>query len=104
MLSPLRPIYNSILPSVSSPTICNSETSSFKTSTTAPGEAGTPVRRIVHTAVNKQKLYHCIQTLNLYEDHIDELLKQTTAELDKELSLNCNALQKYANLNITSPV
>ena len=48
-----------------------------------PGEAGTPVRRIVHTAVYKQKLHQYNQTLKLYEDHIDELLKQTTAELDK---------------------
>ena len=48
-----------------------------------PGEAGTPVRRIVHTAVYKQKFSQYNQTLKLYEDHIDELLKQTTAELDK---------------------
>ena len=48
-----------------------------------PGEAGTPVRRILHPAVYNQKLSQYNQTSKLYEDHIDELLKQTTAELDK---------------------
>ena len=48
-----------------------------------PDEVGTPVRRIVHTAVYIQQLHQNNQTLKLYEDHIDELLKQTTAELDK---------------------
>ena len=48
-----------------------------------PGESGTPVRRIVLVVVYKQKLHQYNQTLKLYEDHIDELLKQTTVELDK---------------------
>ena len=48
-----------------------------------PGEAGTPVRRIVHTAIYKHKLNQYNYTLKLYENHINELLKQTTAELDK---------------------
>ena len=52
-----------------------------------PGKAGTPVRRIVHTAVYKQKLYQYNQALKQYEDHINELLKQTTAELDKNFKL-----------------
>ena len=47
-----------------------------------PGEAGTPVRKIVHTTVCKQKLNQYNHTLELFEIHIDELLKQTTAELD----------------------
>ena len=48
-----------------------------------PGEAGTPVRRIVYTAVYKQKLLQYNNTLKLNDNYIDELLKQTTAELDK---------------------
>ena len=51
-----------------------------------PGEAGTPVRRIVHTAVYKQKLQNYNYTLKLYENHINELLKQTTTELDKSIT------------------
>ena len=51
-----------------------------------PGEAGTPVRRIVHTVLYKQKLHQYNQTLKLYEDHIDELLKQSAAELDKNIN------------------
>ena len=69
----------------------------------SPGEAGTSVRRIVHTSVYKQKLYQNNQTLKQYEDHIDELLKQTTAELDKSLNTKLQpSLQNYANLNIPS--
>ena len=48
-----------------------------------PGEAGTPVRKIFHTAVYKQKILQYNNTLKLLENYIDELLKQTTAEHDK---------------------
>ena len=51
------------------------------------GEAGTSVRRIVHTAVYKQKLFQCNQTLKLYEDRIDELLQQTTTDFDKIINI-----------------
>ena len=42
------------------------ETPSSKETSIAPGEAGTPVRRIVHTAVYKQKLLQKNNTLKLY--------------------------------------
>ena len=42
-----------------------------------------PVRRLVHTVVYKQKLNQYIDALKLYEKHIDELIEQTTFELDK---------------------
>ena len=61
-----------------------------------PGEAGSPVQRIVHTAIYKQKLHKYNETLKLYEDHIDELLKQTTAELDK---INNNVDSVVTNLH-----
>ena len=60
-----------------------------------PGEASTPVRRIFHTAVHKQKLSQYIQTLKLYEDQNDELLKQTTADFDKIIN---NKLQPPSKL------
>ena len=47
------------------------------------GEAETPVQRIVHTAVYKQKLHQYNQTSKLYEYYLDELLKRTTAEPKK---------------------
>ena len=43
---------------------------------------GPPVRRLVHTAVFKQKLAQYIDALKLYETHLDELIQQTTLELD----------------------
>ena len=42
-----------------------------------------PVRRLVHTVVYKQKLNQYIDALKMYEKHIDELIEQTTFELDK---------------------
>ena len=63
-----------------------------------PGEAGTPVRRIIHTAVYKQKLSQYNQTLKLYEDHNDELLKQTTAELDKTINTKLQPPSKLRKL------
>ena len=42
-----------------------------------------PVRRLVHTVFYKQKLNQYIAALKLYEKHIDELIEQTTFELDK---------------------
>ena len=41
-----------------------------------------PIRRLVHTAVYKQKLAQYINALKLYETHLDELIQQTTFELD----------------------
>ena len=92
-------MYSNVLPSVSSPTICNSASPVIPNELThdlqlrkprlpkrpqlPPGEAGTPVRRIVHTAVYKQKLFQYNETLKLYDAHIDELLQQTTTELEK---------------------
>ena len=43
---------------------------------------GPPVRRLVHTAVYKQKIAQYIDALKLYETHLDELFQQTTLELD----------------------
>ena len=48
-----------------------------------PGEEGTPVIRIVHTAIYKQSFNQCHNTLKPHENYIDEVLNQTTAELDK---------------------
>ena len=45
-------------------------------------EIGPPVRRLVHTAVYKQKIAQYIDALKLYETHLDELIHQTTLELD----------------------
>ena len=44
---------------------------------------GPPVRRLVHTAVYKQKIAQYIDALKLYGRHLDELIQQTTLELDK---------------------
>ena len=41
-----------------------------------------PVRGLVHTVVYKQKLSQYIDALKLYETHLDELIYQTTLELD----------------------
>ena len=41
-----------------------------------------PVRRLVHTVVYKQKLSQYIDALKMYETHLDELIHQTTLELD----------------------
>ena len=43
---------------------------------------GPPVRRLVHTAVYKEKIAQYIDALKLYETHLDELIQQTTLELD----------------------
>ena len=44
---------------------------------------GPPVRRLVHTAVYKQKIAQYTDAIKLYETHHDELIQQTTLELDK---------------------
>ena len=44
---------------------------------------GKPVRRLVHTVVYKQKLAQYIDALKFYEQRIDELIKQTTFEMNK---------------------
>ena len=43
---------------------------------------GPPVRRLVHTVVYKQKLSQYIDALKLYEKHLDELIYQTTLQLN----------------------
>ena len=43
---------------------------------------GPPVRRLVHTVVYKQKLSQYIDALKMYEKHLDELIYQTTLQLD----------------------
>ena len=47
-----------------------------------PGGIDAPVRRLVHTVVYKKKLAKYIDALKLYEKHLDELIKQTTLEID----------------------
>ena len=55
-----------------------------------------PVRRLVHTAVYKQKLAQYIDALKLYETHLDELIQQTTLELDNNNNkLPPSKLRKY---------
>ena len=44
---------------------------------------GQPVRRRVHTVVYKQKLNQYIDAPKLNEKHINELIEQTTFELNK---------------------
>ena len=48
-----------------------------------PDGIGKLVRRLVHTVVYKQKLTQYIDALKKYEKHLDELIQQTTFELDK---------------------
>ena len=48
-----------------------------------PNGIGKPVRRLVHTVVYKQKLTQYIDALKIYEQHLDELIKQTYLELNK---------------------
>ena len=43
---------------------------------------GPPVRRLVITAVYKQKLAQYIDALKLYETHLNELFQQNTLDLD----------------------
>ena len=43
---------------------------------------GPPVRRLVHTVVYKQKLSQYINALKMYEKYLDELIYQTTLQLD----------------------
>ena len=62
-----------------------------------------PVRRLVHTVVYKQKLNQYIEALKLYEKHIDELIEQTTFELDKINNKppfpNCDNLKRLSPYN-----
>ena len=62
-----------------------------------------PVRRLVHTVVYKQKLNQYIAALKLYEKHIDELIEQTTFELDKINNTppfpNCENLKRLSPYN-----
>ena len=58
---------------------------------------GPPVRRLVHTVVYKQKLSQYIDALKMYETHLDELIYQTTLQLDN--INNKLPLQNYVNLN-----
>ena len=50
-----------------------------------------PAKRIVHTAVYKQKLSQYNNTLKLYENYIDEPLSLQTAELEQIIT-NVDAL------------
>ena len=57
---------------------------------------GPPVRRLVHTAVYKQKIAQYIDALKLYETHLDELIQQTTLELDEiNYTLPPSKLRKF---------
>ena len=47
-----------------------------------PHGNGPPARRLVHTVVYKQKLSQYIDALKMYEKHLDELIYQTTLQLD----------------------
>ena len=74
MLSPRLHTWNYILPSVTScfatHDLQQRKPRHPKRPQLLPGEAGTPVRRIVHTAVYKQKLHQYNKTLKLYENYI----------------------------------
>ena len=61
-----------------------------------------PVRRLVHSVVYKQKLNQYITALKLYEKHLDELIEQTTFELDK--INNTPPLSKLRKFKTTHPV
>ena len=56
---------------------------------------GPPVRRLVHTAVYKQKLAQYIDALKMYETHLDELIYQTTLELDNINNKPPSKLRKF---------
>ena len=58
---------------------------------------GKPVRRLVHTVVYKQKLNQYIDALKLYEKHIDELIEQTTFELNKTNKKTPFQIEKIQN-------
>ena len=53
----------------------------------SPGEAGTPTKRIVHDAGNKQKLTHYNYALNLYKHYLNQLLTEQAVELDKIIKI-----------------
>ena len=55
----------------------------LKRSQLSPGEAVTPMKRIVHTAVYKQKLNQYNETLKYYGQYIDQLLSEKVTELTK---------------------
>ena len=59
--------------------------------------SGPPVRRLVHSVIYKQKLSQYIDALKMYEKHLDELIYQTTLQLD--IINNTLPLQNYVNLN-----
>ena len=61
-----------------------------------------PVRRLVHSVVYKQKLNQYITALKLYEKHLDELIEQTTFELDK-INNTPPPFLNYENLKRLSP-
>ena len=61
-----------------------------------------PVRRLVHTVVYKQKLNQYITALKVYEKHLDELIEQTTFELDK--LNNTPPLSKLRKFKTTQPM
>ena len=61
-----------------------------------------PVRRLVHSVVYKQKLNKYITALQVYEKHLDELIAQTTFELDK--LNNTPPLSKLRKFKTTQPM
>ena len=62
-----------------------------------------PVRRLVHSVVYKQKLAQYIDALKFYEQHFDELLEQTTFELDKiDNKLPPSKLRKFKSFQATT--
>ena len=61
-----------------------------------------PVRRLVHSVVYKQKLNQYITALKVYEKHLDELIEQTTFELDK--LNNTPPLSKLRKFKTTQPM
>ena len=59
-----------------------------------------PVRRLVHTAVHKQKLAQYIDALKLYETHLDDLNKDLNKLLLNWIIIIINSpLQNCVNLN-----
>ena len=64
---------------------------------------GPPVRRLVHTAVYKRKLSQYIDALKMYETHLDELIYQTTLQLDNiNNKLPPSKLRKFKSPQFTN--
>ena len=57
-----------------------------------PSDAGTPSKRIVHTAVNKQKLTQYNNALKQHEQYINQPLSEQATELNKKIFTNVDAI------------